>query len=122
MKNKINDPQKAPPFIAPHQPRLQWQMWFAALGTIQYNQWVYTYMRRIMEGSKQHESLLRVNPFPEKPPRYMRALLYEYSFSESADAWWDRTFMKPYSIELELSDYPDYRPSSNDPKQLPRNL
>jgi len=107
LKNKINNPVKAPPFVAPHQPRFEWQMWFAALGTIQYNQWVYTYMKRIMEGSEKHEKLLRVNPFPEEPPKYMRALMYDYRFAENGEAWWSRTYARPYSIELSLADYPD---------------
>lgn len=107
LKSKINNVEKAPPFVAPHQPRFEWQMWFAALGTIQYNQWVYTYMRRILEGSDKHESLLRENPFPNKPPKYMRALMYDYSFSEDGNTWWERTYTKPYSIEVGLEDYPE---------------
>ncbi len=107
LKNKINNTEKAPPFVAPHQPRFEWQMWFAALGTIQYNQWVYTYMRRILEGSDTHESLIRENPFPDAPPKYMRALMYDYRFAEDNNAWWERTYVKPYSVEVSLGDYPE---------------
>lgn len=107
LRFKINALEKAPPLIAPHQPRFEWQMWFAALGTIQYNQWVYTFMKRILEGSEQHEAMLRKNPFPNEAPKYMRAVMYHYEFSEDGSALWKRGESKPYSIELGLSDYPE---------------
>jgi lipase maturation factor 1 len=71
------------PLVAPHQPRLDWQMWFAALGTFAENQWVGSLMYRLMVGEPTVMNLLNRSPF-DKPPRYMRALLYDYTFTEPA--------------------------------------
>ena len=65
----------------PHQPRLDWQMWFAALSPPAQNAWFGSFMERLRQGSPLVLSLLANNPFPEKPPVYVRALLYRYSFT-----------------------------------------
>ncbi len=65
------------PLVAPHQPRLDWQMWFAALGTVQENSWVESLMYRLMVGEPAVIGLLNRPPF-SKPPRYMRAQLFQY--------------------------------------------
>ncbi|MDX2226359.1 MAG: lipase maturation factor family protein [Verrucomicrobiae bacterium] len=78
---KPGDPRRAPPFVAPHQPRLDWQMWFAALGNYQQNPWLVNMMFRILEGSPAVLEQFANNPFPDKPPRYLRAVLYEYRFT-----------------------------------------
>ena len=65
------------PFVAPHQPRLDWQMWFAALGSYEGNTWVGSLIYRLLLGEPAVTALLDPPPFP-KPPRYMRALIYEY--------------------------------------------
>ena len=94
------------PFIAPYQPRLDWQMWFAALGTIQENEWVGHLMYRLMLGEPSVIGLMDRPPF-EKPPRYLRALLYDYSFTTPAErrrtgAVWQRelrgTWFGPVSL------------------------
>ena len=72
------------PLVAPHQPRLDWQMWFAAMGTIQENSWVGNLMYRLMVGEPAVIGLLNPPPFPN-PPRYMRALLYDYRFTTPAE-------------------------------------
>src|SRR5215475_8404811 len=71
-----------PTWVAPHQPRLDWQMWFAALGTYRSNPWILQFMARLLEGSPEVSNLLRNNPFPKAPPRYLRANLYEYHFTD----------------------------------------
>jgi hypothetical protein len=68
------------PQIAPYQPRLDWQMWFAALGDVQENVWVRNLLYRLMTGEPSVIGLLEPSPFP-KPPRYMRVLLYDYTFT-----------------------------------------
>ena len=68
------------PLVAPHQPRLDWQMWFAALGTFSENRWVGNLMYRLLTGDPTVIKLLDPPPFA-KPPRYMRALLYNYTFT-----------------------------------------
>ena len=72
------------PLVAPYQPRLDWQMWFAALGSIQENRWVGNLMYRLMVGEPTVLGLVDAPPFP-KPPRYMRALLYNYDFTTPAE-------------------------------------
>ncbi len=68
------------PLVAPYQPRLDWQMWFAALGTFSENRWVGNLMYRLLTGEPIVTHLLNPPPFA-KPPRYMRALLYSYTFT-----------------------------------------
>jgi hypothetical protein len=68
------------PLVAPYQPRLDWQMWFAALGTYSENRWVGNLMYRLLTGDSVVIKLLNPPPFA-KPPRYMRALLYNYTFT-----------------------------------------
>lgn len=72
------------PLIAPYQPRLDWQMWFAALGSIQDSGWVGNLMYRLLLGEPSVIGLLDPAPFP-KPPRYMRALLYQYDFTTPSE-------------------------------------
>ncbi|HEY7390826.1 MAG TPA: lipase maturation factor family protein, partial [Bryobacteraceae bacterium] len=68
------------PFVAPYQPRLDWQMWFAALGSYQSNPWTGELVYRLLTGEPSVLGLLDPAPF-KKPPRFMRALLYEYDFT-----------------------------------------
>ena len=88
-------------FVAPHQPRLDWQMWFAALGDYRRNPWFVNFMYRISEGSPEVLALLKDNPFPKNPPKYLRAQVYDYTFtnnkerSETGDVW-KRTYTRYY--------------------------
>ncbi len=86
---------RALPFVAPYQPRLDWQMWFAALGNYQENQWAGGLIYRLLTGEKSVLALLGPPPF-HKPPRFIRALLYEYDFTRPSEraqtgAVWRRT-------------------------------
>jgi lipase maturation factor 1 len=92
---------RAPGFVEPHQPRLDWQMWFAALSDVRQNRWFVGLAVRLLEGSPDVLHLLGKNPFPEKPPRYIRAELYRYRFTSRAEhartgAWWTRTDLREY--------------------------
>ena len=92
---KPGDVSRRPPFVAPHQPRLDWQMWFAALGSAEENPWLVRFVGRLLEGSPPVLRLLAANPFPAHPPRYIRARLYDYRFTSFAErratgAWWRR--------------------------------
>ncbi len=95
FKYKPGNPERRPGYVAPHQPRLDWQMWFAALGAYPRSPWFFSFAKRLLEGSTSVLALVEKNPFPESPPRLVRAVLYDYrftSFSElgSARAWWHR--------------------------------
>ncbi len=74
--------KKPLPWVAPLQPRLDWQMWFAALGNYQANPWFTNLMLEILKGSPEVLKLLDKNPFPDSPPKYVRALVYEYNFTD----------------------------------------
>jgi hypothetical protein len=94
--DKPGDLGRRPRFVAPYQPRLDWQMWFAALGTRQSNPWFSGLCVRILEGSPDVLALLATNPFPDHPPRYIRAELYDYRLTTLAErratgTWWART-------------------------------
>lgn len=90
---KPGDPRRRPPFIAPHQPRLDWQMWFAALSRFEDNVWLGNLLARLAQGSPPVLSLLAGNPFPEAPPRYLRVVGRDYRFTtreqrRATGAWW----------------------------------
>jgi len=92
---KPGDVNRAPLQVAPHQPRLDWQMWFAALDDVRSSPWFLSFAEKLLDGSPEVARLLARNPFPDRPPRYIRALLYEYSFADRAThaatgAWWRR--------------------------------
>jgi lipase maturation factor 1 len=95
FKYKPGDMNLHPAFVEPHQPRLDWQMWFAALGNIQQNPWFESFCIRLLQGSPEVLALLEKNPFPKHPPRYIRAEFYDYHFTSFAEyratgAWWKR--------------------------------
>jgi lipase maturation factor 1 len=92
---KPGDVNRAPRWAAPHQPRLDWQMWFAALGDYRTNPWFVAFAERLLEGSPEVIALLEKNPFPDHPPHYIRAVTYDYKFStwderRRTGAWWHR--------------------------------
>lgn len=109
---KAGDVDAAPRFVAPHQPRLDWQMWFAALGSyrseppvVSYVEpWFQQFLLRLLQGSPDVLALLKTNPFPAKPPRYVRSLLYRYSFTRPGEgnAWWKRELLGEYTPVLSL--------------------
>ncbi|SPE56593.1 conserved membrane hypothetical protein [Verrucomicrobia bacterium] len=95
FKWKSGDLTRAPRFVAPHQPRLDWQMWFEALGDYPHHFWFGRLLQRLLEGSPTVLSLLRRNPFSLTPPRFVRALIFDYHFTGGAErrltgAWWRR--------------------------------
>lgn len=72
-----------PRLSAPHQPRIDWQLWFAALGEADENPWFRGLCIRLLQGSPDVLALLGRNPFPDRPPRYLRALRYPYRFTDA---------------------------------------
>jgi len=107
FKYKPGDPRRRPGFVAPHQPRLDWQMWFAALGDYRNNPWFVQFCGRLLQNSPDVLSLLKTNPFPGGAPRYIRAQFYEYHFTDrrtrrATGAWWQREFKGDYLPPLSL--------------------
>ncbi len=124
FKYKPGDVDRRPAFVAPHQPRLDWQMWFAALGNYQQNPWFVNFCERLLQGSPDVLALLDQNPFPNHPPRYIRAEFYNYHFTNFAErratglrsatgagakslqagAWWKRELIGEYLPPISLRE------------------
>jgi len=107
FKWKPGDVKRAPGWCAPHQPRLDWQMWFAALGTPQQNPWFSGLVIRLLQGSRDVSRLLAHNPFPDQPPHYIRASFYRYRFTtveehRQSGAWWKRQELGEYLRTVSL--------------------
>jgi hypothetical protein len=105
FKYKPGDLARRPGFVEPHQPRLDWQMWFAALSSYEATPWFEALLVRLLEGSPPVLGLLARNPFPAHPPMYVRAVRYDYRFTTPAErratgAWWSRVPRGPYSPVL----------------------
>ena len=101
FRYKPGDVNRAPRWVQPYQPRLDWQMWFAALGNYQSNPWFLGFALKLLEGSSDVLELLERNPFPNKPPKFIRAQSYDYTFSDretrrSTGAWWNRKLVGEY--------------------------
>ena len=107
---KPGDLDRAPTWVAPHQPRLDWQMWFAALGSYRQNPWFVLFVERLLRNSKPVVSLLAENPFPDEPPRYVRATTYQYQFTAAKERrqtgdWWKRGEPQRYLPMVSLDDF-----------------
>src|SRR5205823_2968603 len=82
------------PFVQPHMPRLDWQMWFAALNPEGAQSWLSPLARHLLAGTPDVLALLGENPFPERAPRYLRLAYYRYRFSTPPERarsgdWWE---------------------------------
>ncbi len=106
---KPGDARRIPAFTTPHMPRLDWQMWFAALDPEHVPPWFAGLCARLLLGSRPVLVLLATNPFPDAPPRYVRATLEDYRFTTAAErraggAWWVRTTVGTYVPAIALED------------------
>jgi lipase maturation factor 1 len=111
FKYKPGDPMHRPAFVEPFQPRLDWQMWFEALRVMnrgaEPSRWFLNFCERLLQGQPEVLALLGTNPFPTAPPRYIRAQVYDYHFTDIAarretGAWWRRKLVGPYCPVLSL--------------------
>ena len=106
-----DDVLEAPRWVAPYQPRLDWQLWFAALGSYRQNPWFPNLMLRLLQGSEPVLALMEENPFPDAPPRFVRARLYNYNFTDwetraETAAWWQRELRGLYFPPVSLEQFP----------------
>ena len=98
FKYKPDALDRAPPFIVPHQPRLDWMIWFVPTQQMAQMYWFDLFMERLHQGSPQVLDLLAKNPFPDQPPKYLRVLVHQYHFTnpkERAETgnWWKREYL-----------------------------
>jgi hypothetical protein len=85
---------RPPCVVAPYQYRIDWQMWFAAMSDYRHDPWVAHLIYKLLLGQPSTLSLLASNPFPARPPKYIRADLYRYEFTNLGEAsaqYWKRT-------------------------------
>ena len=104
FRYKPGDVNRRPGFVAPFHPRLDWQLWFAALSPMDSYEWLGTLGERLRAGTPEVLGLLRRNPFAGAPPRFVRAVLYDYRFSTAAErrrtgAWWVRELRGTIPLE-----------------------
>ena len=107
FRYKAGDVVKPLRWVAPYQPRLDWQMWFAALTRHENAPWFSRLIERLLEGSPVVLNLLASNPFPDKPPQLIRAVLYDYHFTDESTrratkAVWTRRSIGEYFPTVRL--------------------
>ena len=85
FRYKPGDVNRRPPWNIPHQPRLDWQMWFAALDGAEQITSLSRFLERLLQNEPSVTALLERNPFPDHPPTYVRAELYKYTFAGNDD-------------------------------------
>jgi predicted DCC family thiol-disulfide oxidoreductase YuxK len=106
FRYKPGDPMRAPLWNIPHQPRLDWQMWFAALDNPRRLRWFWRFLERLLENEPTVTALLARNPFADKPPLYVRAQFYDYTFGtsvqKSTGQWWHRRLLGQYFPAVHL--------------------
>jgi hypothetical protein len=101
FRGKPGDPHRMPRQFAPYHLRLDWLMWFAALTPAYARDWLGPFVIRLLRNDPPTLRLLRRNPFPESPPRYVRAQLYQYRYTTWRELWhermwWRRTLVGEY--------------------------
>ena len=105
FKAKPGNPDLRPPFIAPYQPRIDWQIWFAAMASPAEYPWTLHFVWKLLHNDPGTLSLLAGNPFPVRPPHYIRAQLYLYHFAPPGDpAWWKREPIGEWLPALSIDD------------------
>jgi len=110
FKGKPGDVRRMPPQLAPYHLRLDWLMWFLPLSSRYGERWFVPFLIRLLEGDRPTLGLLRGNPFPDQPPRYVRARLYRYRFTTMKErretgAWWVRTLIGEYMPPITLREH-----------------
>ena len=110
LRWKPGNPHRRPGLVAPHQPRLDWQLWFAALDPRGTGYWLSPLMTRLLDGAPAVTALLGETAFPDGPPRYLRLAYYDYRFTTPAEraetgAWWHRELIYYLTTEpVSLAD------------------
>jgi hypothetical protein len=106
FRYKPGDLSRPPPWNIPHQPRLDWQMWFAALDDPRHLRWFWRFVQKLLENDPAVTGLLERNPFADKRPVHVRAVFYDYTYSsadQKADGvWWDRRRLGLYFPAAQL--------------------
>jgi hypothetical protein len=124
FKGKPSDPKRRPPQVAPYHLRLDWMMWFLPLSLVKGGRiaargidiWFLRLIVKLLVGDRGVIALLRRNPFGDSPPRFVRAHVYRYRFTDAKEhratgAWWTRSFVGELLPPMGLATRPsDARP------------
>ena len=97
---------KRPSQVAPYQLRLDWQLWFASMSTPDEYPWTINLTWKLLHNDAGALSLFAGNPFPGRPPRYVRAVLYQYSFTPPGNArnvYWNRKFLRTWLVPMSVN-------------------
>ena len=101
FRGKPGNPERMPPLIAPYHLRLDWLMWFEAMPSRGISPWFIHLVIKLLQGDRQTLALLSGNPFPDRPPRFVRALFYRYTYGDKT--WWNRklvgTYLEPHAVD-----------------------
>lgn len=105
FKGKPGDPRRLSPQVSPYHYKLDWQMWFAAMSDYRYHPWIINLVAKLLAGNKEVLGLLKEDPFHGEKPKFIRAQLYLYKYTDdNTEAWWHRTKVGLYLPALTLDD------------------
>jgi len=101
FKYKPGNLEKCPGWVAPHQPRIDWQMWFAVLNKPEHERWLFNLLIRLLQNSEPVTAIFAFNPFPDEPPVSVRARVYRYTFTSVEERrktgrCWNRSLLAEY--------------------------
>jgi lipase maturation factor 1 len=110
LRYKPGDPNRAPPFVAPHQPRVDFQLWFLLLGGPPHAPYFNALLERLLHAPEVVAPLFSRDPFPATPPKFLRVAFFRYTFTDAATrratgAWWNRELLG-YSRALTAESFP----------------
>jgi len=103
FKGKPGDVNRPPCIVSPYHWKLDWQMWFAAMSPPDLHPWFFALVQRLLEGEQKILRLFAHSPFPDAPPKFIRAGWYRYQFTKPGErAWWMRTYVAEYLPPMTL--------------------
>ncbi len=103
FKGKPGDVNRAPCIVSPYHWKLDWQMWFAAMSAPGLHPWFFALVQRLLEGEQRILRLFAHNPFPDAPPKFIRAGWYRYRFTKPGErGWWTRIYVTEYLTPVSL--------------------
>ena len=118
FKGKPGDPARMPPLVAPYHMRLDWLMWFESMAPVPQSGWFFNLLAGMLRGDARTLGLLRENPFPDRPPRYLRAQYFLYNFTppdehRKSGRWWTRRLVGTFYGPVALSSRSDHVPEKS---------